>query len=378
MIKIFQLITSINLGGAEIVAINLLDNDSRDIDIKLVEVHSSSGQYASEKKKELIKRKVCFKTLGNKYRRLSLCIAPMKLFYLILLEKPDIIHSHTDLPDFVLGVTLRLLRLLRIKPPKIVRTIHNNKFWHTHFKIGKMVEASYHEDYIVGVSDSSLNAYRKLRRDFRLTASSNQQVIHNGCEIPKKLPLGINLDSKKINIAYCGRFETQKGVDILVERIHEINIKYHDRIDFHLIGSGSLLNLINKTASLYKNIHVHLPINNMSKKIHEFDFLIMPSRFEGLVLISMEASLSKVPVIASRADGLVETLPKNWALNFELMDSKCLMDIIEKIIFNDFDLEELKKEAFTFVSENYSYSNMLESYSILYKSICKLSSSGIK
>lgn len=369
MIKTFQLISSIHLGGAENVAINLLDLESHELNFTLVEIHSSSDQFAKDKKKELLSKSVKIITLGFNLKRISLIIAPVNLFFQILKQKPDIVHSHTDLPDFVLGITLKLFKIFRINPPKIVRTIHNNELWPSHFRIGKMVESCFKEDQIIGVSESSLDAHNKLRESYKLPKSSNQQIIFNGCRIPEKIPIGIKLDSSKINMAFCGRFEFQKGVDILIDRIHEINLNYQDKIDFHFIGLGSLKEKILEAAKGNDNIFIHLPINNISDKIHEFDFLIMPSRFEGLVLISMEATLSRVPVIATRTKGLTETLPPDWALNFDLEDASSLLKLIDMIVENEIDIESLTKEAYSFVSTKYSHKKMLESYSKIFESI---------
>ncbi len=73
------------------------------------------------------------------------------------------------------------------------------------------------------------------------------------------------------------------------------------------------------------------PIPDVSNMFYAFDYIFMPSHFEGLGLISVEASLAKVPVIASFAPGLDETLPENWPLRFHLKNNEELYSIFEKI-----------------------------------------------
>jgi glycosyltransferase involved in cell wall biosynthesis len=70
--------------------------------------------------------------------------------------------------------------------------------------------------------------------------------------------------------------------------------------------------------------------------------MIMPSRFEGLVLIPIESLLSKVPVIAAFAKGLSETLPLDWSLQFQLENEQELMSVFDNIKNNKYDLTQLK------------------------------------
>jgi len=114
---------------------------------------------------------------------------------------------------------------------------------------------------------------------------------------------------------------------------------------------------------------VYDPVTNISDKLFVFNFLIIPSRFEGLGLISLEASLSNVPVIAAFALGLSETLPDDWPLQFHLDNEDELIIIFEKIKNNEYDLDALKKQAYSFVSDKFSHDKMIDAYSKLYLEI---------
>lgn len=95
----------------------------------------------------------------------------------------------------------------------------------------------------------------------------------------------------------------------------------------------------------------------------------MPSRFEGLVLTSIEASLSKIPVIAAIAPGLSETLPIDWPLQFHLENAEEFLLLFERIKNNEFDLESLINQAYFFVSDKFSHQRMINEYSNLYLSL---------
>jgi glycosyltransferase involved in cell wall biosynthesis len=373
MPKIFQLIRSIHLGGAEMVAFNLSEfcksATPDNFELVVVEVHQTDDAYSVKKKEELRSKNIRMISLGNKSKIVGLLIGPFILTYHLLKEKPQIVHSHTDLPDLLLSNTKRIFSLLRLKFPKIIRTVHNTELWATHYKIGLVTEKAFKNENIVGVSVSALKAYNELRTKYSLPISAHQQIIYNGCAVPQREEHPFKIDSTKINIAFCGRFENQKGVDILIDRIKEINNEFGEIFLFHLIGSGTYLKEIQFLAGNHQNVLLYDAVPNISEKLFAFDFLIMPSRFEGLSLMSIEASFAKVPVIAALAPGLDETLPPHWALQFNLNDSDELLGIFEKIKNNEYNLEALKNEAYTFVSENFSQQKMIEAYSRLYAEI---------
>ena len=370
MIKIFQFISSIQLGGAEIVAFNLSEfcntNSPVRLEFVVVELYQTNDYYSIQKKSELQSKNIRIISLGNRNKIFSLLISPFLLFYHLLAEKPNIIHSHTDEPDFVLSSTKRLFTILHIKFPKIVRTIHNTVLSPTHIKLGRYVETVFIDDWIVGVSDCALESYNDLRNKYNLNISKHLFTIYNGCLIPKKTEHTFKIDNQKINIAFCGRFENQKGIDILIERIKVLNDRFKDDFVFHVIGKGSYQNEVLKLAKVNSNVIVYDSVPNMSERLYAFDFLIMPSRFEGLVLISIEASYSKVPVIAAIAPGLSETLPKDWPLLFHLENEIELVTIFQNIKNRKYDMESLKNQAYFYVSTKFSHSSMIEAYSKLY------------
>jgi len=370
MIKIFHLITSIQLGGAEIIAFNLAEHcrygQSEEIETVIVELHKTENTYSVEKKKELALKNIKTISLSNDSKRLSLLVAPFRLAYYLLKVKPQIIHAQTDLPDFVLSVTLRMLSLSGVRAPQIIRTIQNTELWPTHHKMGKFTENAFSNETIVAVSHASLKAYKILRLKNHLSLSPHQSIIYNAAPSPEKKEHKFKIHKEKINIAFCGRFEHQKGIDILIERIKEIQISFRDKFVFHIIGSGTYYQDVRKLVTTSTNVLMYDAVPNIADKLYDFDYLIMPSRFEGLGIMSIEASLSKVPVIAAIAPGLSETLPPDWPLQFHLDNQEELFSIFRKIDKKEYELEALKNNIYLFVSEKFSHKKMIDEYSKLY------------
>ena len=368
MKKIFQLISSIQLGGAEIIAFHLSEygNLSHSAEISVVELYRTKNSYADHKRKELERKNIRIITLHRGSKRGSLLFGPLHLFFLILKEKPSIIHSHTDLPDFVLAVAIRILTLFRIKTPEVVRTIHNTQLWRTHHKMGRIAESAYGNEPVAAVSSYAMVAYEQLRKKYRLPLSPNRQIIYNGCAVPQQCPHPFKINKEKINIAFCGRFEDYKGMETLISAIPEVGRLYPGSFLFHLIGDGTYKKRLLQLSQQRSDVLLYDPVPNVSTMFYAFDFLFMPSHFEGLTLISIEASFAGVPVIASFAPGLDETLPENWPLKFHLERQEELYAIFEKIKEHFYNINKLRKMAFDFAMMKFSMNKMIESYAQLY------------
>lgn len=364
---IFEIITSINLGGAENIAFSLADylktaeGDFRPV---IIELYKTESAYSKEKKEKLKEQGIEYYTLGNKSKYFSLLTAPFVLYSYIRKMKPTVIHSHTDLPDFVLAMTLKMFSKIKFS---IVRTIHNTELWPTHSLLGQLTEKSFMNDTIIAVSEPALTAYNDLRKKHKLPASENQQVIVNGIKAPVLTDFPYRFDHKKINIAFAGRLEMQKGIDILIAVLNSCSESIRKKMVFHIIGHGSYQKQVEDICKVNNHCVYHGTVSELSSKLSAFDYLLMPSRHEGLVLLSLEASFAKVPVIASDIPGLTETLPPDWPLLAKKVTPACFIEILENILENKVDTVKLKNTAFNYVSEYFSFEKMGRDYLHVYQ-----------
>ncbi len=57
--------------------------------------------------------------------------------------------------------------------------------------------------------------------------------------------------------------------------------------------------------------------DNPGKVYAGLNMLLIPSRFEGVPLVMLEAMLCKLPVVAANIDGMAELLPTDWLFPVE-------------------------------------------------------------
>lgn len=137
------------------------------------------------------------------------------------------------------------------------------------------------------------------------------KVIYNGV-ISDQMILEANKpnisESKdKFIIGYVGRLETNKGVHTLIKSMQYLD---NQKFQLNIIGDGSLREELERyTLELgLKSVNFLGRITNAWSKIKNFDAIVVPSIREPLGNVIIEAALHKVPIIASRVDGIAEII----------------------------------------------------------------------
>lgn len=116
----------------------------------------------------------------------------------------------------------------------------------------------------------------------------------------------------------------------------------------------------------YKNVRLFDEIYQLSSYLSSFDYLFMPSNFEGLALMPIEASFNKLPCIINSCPGLEETLPPDWPLKVKDNTVENYLKIFRDKIF-EVDREKLIQEAYEYVEKRFSLEKMQSEYEAIYR-----------
>ena len=98
-----------------------------------------------------------------------------------------------------------------------------------------------------------------------------------------------------------GRFEPQKGFDLLMKAFHQIQAKYPDW-QITILGEGPMRSALEDLRSqLQLTDRIHLPglVTNVQEYLRQADLFVMPSRFEGFPMALCEAMACGLPVLAA-------------------------------------------------------------------------------
>ncbi|MED5243401.1 glycosyltransferase [Priestia sp. LL-8] len=327
------------------------------------EVFLTMSEHNSEKEIPLVQEKV----LLYKYERSPKFFikAAKQIFNYIDQVNPDIVHIHSTFAGFF----VRLPLFFRRKKFKVVYCSHGWAFLmdtsQTKQKIYSLIERvlSIKTDLIINISqyehDKSL--------EYKLPENKSV-VIHNGISLneeTKTIQGNIELDSTKINLLFVGRFDRQKGLDILLEFFH----KYSSfNINLYVIGAQVLSD--QKTVTYSDNVKMLGWVNN--KEIDEYyklaDAIIIPSRWEGFGLVATEAMKNKKPVISSNRGALPEIVKDGeTGFIFDLDNLSSLHNILQNI--SKPQLEKMGNKAYQRFRERFTSQTMNEKIVVEYKEL---------
>lgn len=351
--RVFHIISHFDLGGAERVAINIAKSKNKDFEYHVIEVAHGNSSFTPVLINELEAGSVIYHRSPITNKKLAIGLFPFWFIGLFLKERPSVIHTHTEVPDLSVFLFYRVFAIFAHKV-KIVRTIHNTQLWNEWKWIGRIVEKFYQrQDANVAISLSAMNSYQT-------NYGKVCPVIYNGIECPKERPF-TNISNNRINIIFAGRLEPQKGIDTLIAVIQQL--KSNSRLFFHIVGNGSLAPILKKGLNGIDNVCLYDSMPNLSSYLSSFDYLFMPSVYEGLGILSIEAGMSRVPSIINDCAGLNETLPEDWPLKVHDNSVGEYCHILTHI--EEFDKVALGNIAHDY-AQKFSITNMQSQYEELY------------
>ena len=354
--KIIQVVSSFDVGGAERVAINIAKSNSGGCKYYLFEVVKGHSVFSEKLKSEIRESGVHYYCSPFKRKKIAICLFSAWFLWKYLIIRPDIIHSHTEIPDFALWLFRKIAWCFFWIRPKYVRTIHNTELWNQWETIGKVVEA-YYQKYScnVAISTSTQGSYVKSY------GGSKPPIIYNGVEeLPQeKFPY---LKVGKVNVLFAGRLEYQKGIDELIAVVSAL--KDDPRFFFHIVGDGTMCEKLLQVVSNLKTVAVYPKIYKVSAYLGSFDFLFMPSNHEGLALLSIEASMARTPTIINACPGLKDTLPNDWPLAVKDNSVQGFIKIFRG--YGNLDYLALCDKAHDYAVANFLLIDMQHKYEMFY------------
>ena len=350
--KIIQVISKFDIGGAERVAINIAKSKNQDFQYYIVEIIKGESDFSNKLKEEFKNSKIKYYCSPFRNKKLAICFFWSWFIWKYIIIRPNIVHSHTEVPDLALWIFRKFSWIIFWIKPKYVRTIHNTELWNEWKSIGRIVEKYYIKNHCnIAISSSTQESYIKEFGGYPPI------IIYNGLEKVKQKTFPY-LSKDKINILFAGRFEPQKGINELIKVI--IKLKNENQFLFHIIGNGSMKDSIIYSLNMCKNVRIYDKIYGLSSYLGSFDYLFMPSNHEGLALMPIEASLAHTPTIINNCPGLTDTLPKNWELSVKDNSIEAYIRIFHSL--NDINYKTISDKAYNYANRIFLINKMQENY----------------
>jgi len=342
-VKVLQVITNLELGGAQKATLNLskwLLERGHDV----IVVSSSRGFLYGKAKGIFGGRFKEVRFLKREVNPVYDLIAFFSLFIFILENKFDIVHTHTSKA----GILGRWAAFFALRT-KSIHTVHGFAFhdyqnWIVRhiFIILERVTAVV-TDRIIVVSESIKNKGLKNR----IASEDKYSIVYELVNVTNRSGSRFMLEEKSYQkasyrIGMIAALKPQKNPQDFI-KLAVIMIKKRKNLEFLLIGDGVLKNRLNKMVEEY-NIKENFKILGWREDAYDlmksFDVLVLTSLFEGQPHVIIEAMSLGIPIVATRVDGIKDIII-NGSNGFLFPPKKLyqMARCIEKILDND----ELKK-----------------------------------
>ena len=346
--RILQIITLSELGGAQSVIANL-SNRLVDNNEVIVAAGEGDGKLYDMLDNRIVKEHI--PSLVRKISPVNELKTIMEMRRLYRKFHPDIIHLHSSKAG--------LLGRIAFPKSKTVYTVHGFDSIRTAFRKFLPLEKAlqYKCSAIVGVSKYDENNLRAegIKR--------NVSCIYNGISEPEKLttdPFATYRQKYKGIILTIARLSPQKKWDMFVEIASKMP-------DYAFLWIG---NQHEYTESHSSNCFFLGNMSNAGSYIEYADLFWLPSNYEGLPIVILEAFANGCPVVASKVGGIPEILDGKNGFAVE-NDSEMMTDRISYLMENDEIRHKMGEEARKRYDENFNIDKMTEGYLKIYKNLLR-------
>lgn len=227
-------------------------------------------------------------------------------------------------------------------------------------------------DAIVGVSDKVCKEIKKIYENNIIV------TIYNGVDTDKFFPAISNNNDSNINILCVGNLIPTKGQEYLLIAFSELVNNHKDKkILLNIVGKGENLERL-KQLSIKLNIenkvyfHGSVLYDQVATMMREADIFILPSYYEALGCVYLEAMASRIVTIGCKGQGIDEIIidNKNGFL-IEGEDSNSILDTLNYLVEHKEERDLIANEGYKLIKDNYTWKKSSENLNELYNSLLK-------
>ena len=311
-LRVMHVITHLDMGGAENVALGLIDALRDRVEFSLFAVlrQSPLSKVGQDMVERLARWGVPFRFgTARGFKSGGVVFAARSLARAVAEQRPDLIHVHTEIPELTLAVAGLISRRVRRTP--LLRTVHNSELWIAWGGIGRWVTQRLAKGDAVAVSRNAANADAAIVTRGRRPLAD---VIYNGVSPPAAFP--IVREEGSVRLLFAGRLVHQKGADLLPAILREAHARTMRRdVVVTIAGSGAMRDAVAQGLAEGLegwDVRMTVPIERLSERLQEYDAVLLPSRFEGFALLPLEVLMAGIALVTTDAPGLDEAIPADY------------------------------------------------------------------
>ena len=153
-------------------------------------------------------------------------------------------------------------------------------------------------------------------------------VVNNGISEPAER--NHTPDDSTFTLGLLGRIEFNQKQQEFMVKTFLAHPEVFGQCRMLIAGNGPDAAKLKRLITGHDNITLLPWQNDMDVFYNQIDMLVIPSRFEGVPLVMLEALARGIPVIGSARDGMKDILPEAWT--FEPKNSQALADTFSRVL----------------------------------------------
>ncbi|MFC1804922.1 glycosyltransferase family 4 protein [Candidatus Omnitrophota bacterium] len=306
-------------------------------------------------------------------------LALIEMVFLIRRRKYTIVHTHNSKAGVIGRLAAKISGV-----PIIIHTFHGFSFHRFERPFRRWLFKSI-ERFTARLTDKLLIISKPLR-EWGLSegiGDPGKYVInYDGIEFDKfrrdfdreKIRSGFGIEDDESVVGMVSKLWEGKGHKYLLQAAVKI-IQRVPRVRFMLVGDGYLRDNLKEQAEEL-GVLDHVIFTGFREDIPEitsiFDIACLPSLFEGMGRVLLEAQIMGRPVVATRVGGIVEIVKDNeTGLLIEPADSDALALAIIRLLTDSAMARRLGEAARHHIGEEFSVSRMVEKVEEVYEELLK-------
>lgn len=280
--------------------------------------------------------------------------------------QPTVVHLHSSFA----GAVARPLLVFQRPRPSVIYCAHGWSFlmdipgWKRQIYLGIERSLARCTDVVVNIS-----RYEDQQARARGVSAHKCVIVRNA--VSPGTPSGtvdLPFDPAKTNLLFVGRFDRQKGVDLLMRAMSQVR-----DLPLHLYAIGDCFHDDDPPAPA-PNVTLlgWLPRGTLDDYYAGADAVVMPSRWEGFGLVAIEAMRNRTAVLASNRGALPELIVDGETGHLFELDESDLSDLIRVLRGLDkANLQQMGEAAYqhyqTFFTADVMNRSLLEIYAALHE-----------
>jgi glycosyltransferase involved in cell wall biosynthesis len=173
-------------------------------------------------------------------------------------------------------------------------------------------------------------------------------------------------------LLFVGRLDPQKGPFVLLAAVKEL-LPRHSDLHVLFVGDGPLGQRLRgwvTEENLSSRIHFAGRRNDVPSLLRAAEIFALPSLWEGLPNVVLEAMAAGVPIVASRVEGISDLLTDGRTGLVVPADSPGeLAEAIERLLGDRECARQMGGNAQSFVQEQFEWSRVVARYDELYREL---------